>query len=84
MKILVREEQPLNGNELKQLRQQAGINGYLVCQRSGVGRSRLSDIERGYVDPSQSEVQRIQTAIEELLQARQKVVQLAEQVGWPL
>ena len=74
----------MSGAKLKNLRQQSGISGYLVSQRSGIARSRLSEIERQHVEPRASEVERIERAIEELIKARREVSQVAERVGWPL
>jgi transcriptional regulator with XRE-family HTH domain len=72
------------GIEIKRQRQKAGISGHLVCRQSGLGRSRLSDIEREYVDPSPAEVERIRSAIEKLVHAKERVAQVAKEVGWPL
>ena len=74
----------MSGNDLGLLRKDAGLPGHLVCIESGVGRSRLSDIERGYVHASPAEVQRIQAAIKRLAQAKSKVARVATRVGWPL
>ena len=72
------------GIELRRERERVGLAGYLVCRESGVGRSRLSDIEREYVEPSPSEVDRIQSAIEKLTRAKKRVAEVAKEVGWPL
>jgi transcriptional regulator with XRE-family HTH domain len=72
------------GIELRRERQRAELTGHVVCQRSKLGRSRLSDIERGYVEPSKAEVQRIRSAIRVLATAKTRVAQLAERVGWPM
>ena len=74
----------MSGKILRNLRVQAGLPGHFVCRQSGLGRSRLSDIERGYVEPSPSEVERIRRAIEDLTKAREEVAQLAAAVGWPM
>jgi transcriptional regulator with XRE-family HTH domain len=74
----------VTGKHLRNLRQQAGLAGYMVCRRSGIGRSRLSDLERGYAEPNESEIDRIENAIKELVEARERVVELAVRVGWPM
>ena len=70
--------------QLKTRRVSAGIPGQLVCQRAGLRRARLSDIERGYVTASEDELDRIERALKELITARQEVVAFAESVGYPL
>ena len=74
----------MNGKALRDLRIHAGLPGYLICQRSGLGRSRLSDIERGYVEPSNSETERIKDAIKNLVEAKERVNRVAVKVGWPM
>lgn len=74
----------MNGIDLRDRRQQIGIAGHLVCRRAGIGRSRLSDIERGYVQPSQAEMDRIGQALEELARAKKKLEATAAECGWPL
>ena len=69
---------------IKQRRLAAGIPGRLLCVKAGVDRSRLSHIERGYVEPSGEELSRIEQALEELIKAREKVAEVASEVGWPL
>ena len=71
------------GSTLRQKRLEMGIPGHLVCTKASVGRSRLSDIERGYVRPSDGELTRIRRALEELISAKQKLAAVAAEVGWP-
>ncbi len=40
--------------QLKRRRLAAAIPGNLLCGRAGISRTRLSDIERGYVSPSRA------------------------------
>ena len=70
--------------DIKQRRLVARIPGRLLCAKAGVDRSHFSDIERGYVRPSAEELARIEQALAELIEARQRVAQVAEEVGWPL
>ncbi len=46
--------------QLKRRRLAAAIPGNLLCGRAGISRTRLSDIERGYVAPSPGELQRLE------------------------
>ena len=71
------------GSELRHKRVEMGISGHLLCVKAGVGRSRLSDIERGYVQPSDGEVARIGRALEDLISAKRKLSAVASELGWP-
>jgi len=62
----------------------AGIAGRLVSDRSGITRSRLCEIERNYVQPSDKELERIEQALAELIKARERVAEVASEVGWPM
>ena len=72
------------GQRLKQQRMAAGIPGKMICARTGIPRSRLSDIEKGYVQPSEVEVIQIEEALSDLVAARKKVEAVAAEVGYPL
>ncbi len=74
----------MTAKDIRRRRIQAGVSGDVVCQRSGVCRSRLSYIERGYVTPKAMELESIETALRELVEARDKVRQVAHEVGWPV
>lgn len=74
----------MDGKELKRLRVSAEIPATLLSARSGVERSRLSAIERGYVQPSERELAQIQQALAALRKARERVAEVAAEVGWPL
>jgi hypothetical protein len=69
--------------DIRTKRHAAGIAGSLVCVKAGIARSRLSDIERGYVVASDDEVARIDVALDELARAKRKIAALAAQEGWP-
>jgi len=49
-----------------------------------MARSRLSDIERGYVTPGPEELARLDAALETLIQAKTIVDRVAASVGWPV
>ena len=74
----------MDGKQLKRQRVSAEIPATLLSVRSGVERSRLSAIERGYVQPSEREVAQIEQALTALTKARKRVAEVAEAVGWPL
>jgi transcriptional regulator with XRE-family HTH domain len=71
------------GKAIRQRRNEIGIPGHVVCGRAGIGRSRLSDIEREYVQPSMDELARIARALDELALAKQKLTATAQECGWP-
>ena len=63
----------------------AGISGALLCSRAGgYDRARLSSVERGYLDPSERELARLNAALDELIIARREVATVAAKVGWPM
>lgn len=74
----------MTGEVLKQKRVTAGIAGRLLCARAKMDRSRLSNIERGYIQPSEAELARIAAALEGLIQAKEEVAAAAVRVGWPV
>ena len=74
----------MDGKGLRARRVAAGISGALLSLKSGISRSRLSDVERGYVELNAEESSRIEKALDGLIEARQKVEQVAAQVGWPM
>ena len=74
----------MTARQLKAKRNSAGVPGRLVCVRARIDRGRLSDIERGYVEPSNEELVRIEKAIDELIEAKEKVERVAAEAGWPM
>jgi predicted transcriptional regulator len=71
----------LNAGDLKVKRMSADIPGSVVCQKAGLHRSRLSDIERGVVTPRSDELRRIDAAISEIVKAKQQLTRLASEAG---
>jgi transcriptional regulator with XRE-family HTH domain len=69
---------------LRARRSAEGIPGVAVCQRSGISRAKLSDIEREHVTATTEELQRIESAIEDIVCARQQVAKFAAQAGLSL
>lgn len=74
----------MSGEDLKRRRVIGGIPGKLLCDRAKIDRGRLSHIERGYVRPSDGELARLNSALSELLEAKQKVTATAVECGWPV
>jgi len=70
--------------KLKEKRTAAGIAGTLVCQKIGIARSRLSDIERGYVKALPEELARIDVALNELIRVKSVIQKTAAALGWPI
>jgi transcriptional regulator with XRE-family HTH domain len=74
-------------NTARALRSQriaAEIPATLLAAKAKVNRCRLSNIERGYVLPTAQELERLQTALEELIEAKAAVDLVAASVGWLL
>jgi transcriptional regulator with XRE-family HTH domain len=68
---------------IKAKRTAAGIVGRLLCKRLGIARSRLSDIECGYVKPSADELARMDALLDELIEAKSILRRTAASLGWP-
>jgi transcriptional regulator with XRE-family HTH domain len=73
----------INAATIKAKRTAAGIAGNIICKHIRMARSRLSDIERGYVTPSPEELSRIDGALDELIAAKSFLDRVAASVGWP-
>lgn len=69
--------------QLRSKRMALGLSGRLVCGRARIGRTRLSDVEQGLVEPRPDELERISTALEQLATAKSRLQQVAAEVGWP-
>jgi transcriptional regulator with XRE-family HTH domain len=69
---------------IKAKRTAAGIAGNILCKKLGIARSRLSDIERGYVAASDPELARIDAALEDLIRAQFVIRKTAAALGWPV
>jgi transcriptional regulator with XRE-family HTH domain len=54
-----------------------------VAAKAGVNRSRLSNIERGYIQPTEEEMNRLDASLEQLISAKAVIQQAAASVGWP-
>jgi transcriptional regulator with XRE-family HTH domain len=69
--------------ELRSKRAAAEIPATLLAIRAKINRSRLSGIERGYVQPSKDELHRLSAALDQLIAAKSLIDQVAASVGWP-
>jgi transcriptional regulator with XRE-family HTH domain len=62
----------------------AEISATLLAAKAQVNRSRLSNLERGYVHPTEEELRRLTSALESLILAKAAIRKTAASVGWPL
>jgi transcriptional regulator with XRE-family HTH domain len=69
---------------IKAKRTAAGIAGSVLCKRFGMARSRLSDIERGYVTALPEELARMDAVLDELIRDKSVIQQTAAALGWPV
>lgn len=74
----------MSGTELRRKRAAHGIPGHTVCARADTCRSRLSDVELERVPATLAELQRISTAIDEIISERQRITQVVEAHGLSL
>jgi len=69
--------------EIRSKRQQVGIPGYVLSLKAGIARTRLSDIERSYIIPTEDELSKLEEALGELIRAKRKINATAAECGWP-
>jgi transcriptional regulator with XRE-family HTH domain len=74
----------IDATTLKAKRIAAGIAGSVLCKKFGMARSRLSDIERGYVTASPDQLAHLEAALNELIKAKTVIAQVATSLGWPV
>jgi hypothetical protein len=55
-----------------------------LCIKVGVSRSRLSLIERGFLNPPQEELARIENGLDQLIQTKSAIASVAASLGWPV
>jgi predicted transcriptional regulator len=70
--------------EIRSKRAAAEIPATLLALKAKVNRSRLSGIERGYVQATSDELQRLQMALDELIEAKAILDRVAASMGWPV
>ena len=71
-------------NALRSKRVAAEIPATLLAMKARINRSRLSGIERAYVQPTDEELQRLTSALDQLIDAKAAIQKTAAAVGWPL
>ena len=69
--------------ELRTKRITAEIPATLLAIKAKINRSRLSGIERGYVQPSDEELHRLAAALNELVKTKVVMQRTAVALGWP-
>ena len=74
----------MTATELRSKRITAEISASVLSANSKVNRSRLSNIERGYVQATAEEIERLTSALDSLIAAKSVVDRIAASVGWPL
>jgi len=75
----------MTGKSIRSKRKAAEIPGYAVCQLlPGISRGRLSEIEREYISPSAEDLQRIDSAIDQIIRTRKSLARLASEAGLSL
>jgi transcriptional regulator with XRE-family HTH domain len=74
----------MNAQNIRTTRLAAEISASLLAANARVNRTRLSQIERGYVEPNADEIERLSHALHRLIQAKELVKRAAVTAGWPL
>ena len=74
----------MTAKTLRAKRAAAGIPGHAVCQLAAISRAKLSDIERENVIVTPEDLQRIDSAIDQILRTRQHLAKLATEAGLSL
>lgn len=69
--------------EIRSKRIAAEIPPTLLAAKAKVNRSRLSNLEREYSQPTEEELQRLRAALNDLVHAKSTVDRVAASVGWP-
>jgi len=73
----------MTAKELRSKRIAAEIPAMLLAVKAKVNRSRLSNLERGYAQPTEGELQRLGSALDQLIEAKSAIDQVAASLGWP-
>jgi transcriptional regulator with XRE-family HTH domain len=74
----------MRGKEFRRARVAADITGDILSVKAGLSRTRLSEIERESRRPTQDEAIRLRKALDDLIDAKQRIEEFAAQVGWPM
>jgi hypothetical protein len=70
--------------ELRSKRLAAEIPATVLAANAKINRSRLSNIERGYVQATDEELERLVATLDSLIEAKSAVDRVAASVGWPI
>ncbi len=70
--------------ELRRKRVSAEIPAIVLASKARVNRSRLSQVECGYITPTNSELTRLAAALDELIRAKAEIQKTAAAFGWPV
>jgi transcriptional regulator with XRE-family HTH domain len=68
--------------EYRTKRLSAAIPAILVAAKAKKDRSWLSQVENGHIQPSEEEITRINSALDELIAAKLAIQQTASAYGW--
>jgi transcriptional regulator with XRE-family HTH domain len=71
----------MSGHDLKQRRITSGVSGDTLCKRAGISRTKLSNIERGYVVLTPPDAEKIIQALDDIVSGREKLIALASSLG---
>jgi hypothetical protein len=74
----------MTGRSLRAKRAAAGIPGHAVCRVAKMSRAKLSDIERENVAATPEQIQRLDAAIDQIVQTKRHVERLAKAAGLSL
>ena len=73
----------MTASELRPKRIAAGIPAIRLAAKASINRSRISAIECGHVQPNQAELNRLEIALIQLIQAKSAIRKAAIAAGWP-
>jgi hypothetical protein len=59
------------------------VSATLLAKRAGINRPRLSLLEYGHLSATSDELRRLEVSLNELIAAKNRVIEVALQVGWP-
>jgi transcriptional regulator with XRE-family HTH domain len=69
--------------ELRHKRVSGEIPATVLASKAKVNRSRLSQVECGYITPTNNELARLATALDDLIRAKGEIQKTAAAFGWP-
>ena len=69
--------------EIRARRVAAEISAIALATKSKVDPTRLCRLERGYFQPTEDELERLRSALEQLICMRNTLQQAAAALGWP-